>query len=313
MSGVNSQGNGGQGLGERERSTLDRLLEGKSDGFRAKVLDVVIRNGWDVNEPSFMILLATGQMEVLLMEFPDQFEALFTRLLEGQRQVFGEMQRFLESQGADIQDYLKGVEATGSQLVEGVSEQVGKLKGFALEQRVQTRKDVEGILALAQEKEDKQVELLEKAMEVGSKRHLVAVETQANTLIENAGTKLRGKYLKDLVTPVVIAALVLTGLGGIMGWTFHRQAMGELDPAGPRQLSLEQWDSLGWAVSKEGQLARNLIEWNEANLYECRAGQGMGNERLGITGYEGRLIKSGICALWVVPPGKRKFGPKPSQ
>jgi len=72
--------------------------------------------------------------------------------------------------------------------------------------------------------------------------------------------------------PVVIAAMIFTGLVGIMGWAFHRLTMGELEPVGPRQLSLSQWESLQWAVSKEGQLARNLIRWNETNLYECRAG-----------------------------------------
>jgi len=66
--------------------------------------------------------------------------------------------------------------------------------------------------------------------------------------------------------------MIFTGLVGIMGWAFHRLTMGELEPVGPRQLSLSQWESLQWAVSKEGQLARNLIRWNETNLYECRAG-----------------------------------------
>jgi len=150
-------------------------------------------------------------------------------------------------------------------------------------------------------------------MAIGSQKHLIAVADQANTLIETAGEKLKSKHLQELITMVVAAAIAFTSLGGIMGWTFHRLAMGELDPAGSRQLSLGQWESLQWAVSKEGQLARNLIRWNETNLYEYRAGQGIGNEDLRITGYEDRLVKYGVCALWVVPPEKRRFGPKPSQ
>jgi len=311
-----SQGNGqnGQGdLSERERSTLDKLLEGRSDSFKVKVLDLVVRNGWDVDEPSFQILLATGQMEVLLSQFPEEFESLFRQLLEGQRQQFVEQKRFLEAQGVAIQDYLKGVEATGSQLVAGVKEQVWELRQFARAQREQAERSVEQVLTLAQEQEDKQRRLLEKAMAIGSQKHLIAVADQANTLIETAGEKLKGKHLQELITMVVAAAIAFTSLGGIMGWTFHRLTMGELDPAGPRQLSLSQWESLQWAVSKEGQLARNLIRWNQSNLYECRAGQGIGNEDLGIIGYEDRVVKYGVCALWVVPPEKRRFGPKRSQ
>lgn len=311
-----SQDNGQNGhgdLSERERSTLDRLLEGRSDGFKVKVLDLVVRNGWDVDEPSFQILLATGQMEVLLSQFPEQFEGLFRQLLELQRQQFAEQKRFLEAQQGAIRDYLKGVEATGAQLVAGVKDQVRDLQRFAETQRQQAERSMEEVLTLAQEQEDQQRRLLEKAMAIGSQKHLIAVADQANTLIETAGDKLKSKHFKELLLPVVTAAMVLTTLGGIMGWTFHRLAMGELDPAGPRQLSLSQWESLQWAVSKEGQLARNLIRWNPSNLYECRAGQGIGNEDLGITGYEQRVVKYGICALWVVPPEKRRFGPKPNQ
>lgn len=309
-----SQQNGhGQRLSEQEKNNLDLLLEGRSDTFKAKVLKLVVRNGWDVNEPSFQLLVATGQLEVLLEMFPEQFETLFRRLLTLQQERFQEIRHWLDAQKADIKGYLQGVEATGSQLVSGVKDQVKELKQFTTSQRTQIKQDIGQVLVLAQQERDKLHQDLASALKVASQKHLAAVEAQANTLIENAGTKLRGKYLKELVTPVVIAALMLFSLGGLTGWTFHKAAMGELDPAGPRQLSLEQWESLQWAASKDGQLAHNLIEWNQPNLNECLAGQGTGNKSLRLTGYEGRPIKYGICALWVVPPGKRKFGPEPSQ
>lgn len=306
----------GRGPGEQEvavRSLLDRLLESRSDEFKAKVYELVVRYGWDVNDPSFVILIATNQLEVLLVLFPKKFEELFLKLLKLQQQRFGEMQDHLDGQRADIRTYLQGVEATGSQLVSGVSEQVRQLEQFTDSQHTQVEEDVRNVLSLAKEEREKLHQDLEKKLKVASKAHLAAVESEASTLIETAGTKLKGKYLKELVTPVAIAALTLFSLGGITGWTFHRQAMGALDPAGPRQLSSEQWESLQWAVSKEGQLARNLIEWNEPNLSECLAGQGMGGETLELVNSEKQLIKYGNCSLWVVSPGKRKFGPKPSQ
>lgn len=309
-----TQQNGqGQRLSEQEKNALELLLEGRSDTFKAKVLELVVRNGWDVNEPSFQLLVATGQLEVLLEIFPQQFEALFRRLLRLQQERFQEIRQWLDTQKVDIKGYLQGVEATGSQLISGVKDQVTELRQFTTSQRTQIKQDIGEVLVLAQQERDKLHQDLAAALKVASQKHLAAVEDQANTLIENAGTKLRGKYLKELMTPVVIAAAVVFGIGGLTGWTFHKAAMGELDPAGPRQLSLEQWQSLQWAVSQEGQLAHNLIEWNQPNLSECIAGQGVGNESLGVSGYEERPIKYGNCALWVVPPGKRQFGSKPSQ
>lgn len=72
--------------------TLDRLLAHRSPEFRAQLLEVVARNGWNVNDPSFIILLATGQMELLLQQLPDDLEALMDEALE----QFDERLRLLE-------------------------------------------------------------------------------------------------------------------------------------------------------------------------------------------------------------------------
>jgi hypothetical protein len=72
--------------------TLDRLLAHRSPEFRARLLEVVARNGWNVNDPSFVILLATGQMELLLQQLPDDLESLMNEALE----QFDERLRLLE-------------------------------------------------------------------------------------------------------------------------------------------------------------------------------------------------------------------------
>ena len=246
MSGMS--GGNGQGLGERERSTLDRLLEGKSDGFRAKVLDVVVRNGWDVNEPSFMILLATGQMQVLLEEFPEQFEALFTRLLERQRQVFNEQRQFWKSQGAEIRDYLRGVEATGSQLVAGVSDEVRELRGFAQGQRAQLKQDVQEVLGLANTEKEQLLEEVRSQMKVGQKHYFAAVQAQAKTLVEESGKRWRLEFFREagVIAGIVGAVVFLMGLGA--GMKLHQGFV--------RGDEIFQWGQRMWS-------------WNQAQFLEC--------------------------------------------
>ncbi len=57
---------------------LDKLIEGKSEEFKRKVLELVARTGLGPNDPLFVILLSTGRLEVLMEETPAALEALFT-------------------------------------------------------------------------------------------------------------------------------------------------------------------------------------------------------------------------------------------
>ncbi len=307
--------NGKSGFEEtpQAKGLLDQLLKGKSATYKAKVRDLVLKNGWDVNDPSFAILIATGKLEVLLDLFPEQFEVLFERLLEVTKQQFLDVKGWVDAQKSDIRDYLQGLQAAGDQLVAGVSGQVDELKALTEQRQGQLRAHVSQVLSLAKEQRDQVRQELAEQFKVAQKAHLVSLDAQAKTLIVQAGDVLRLEYLKELFKWGAIAGLVFTGLGIAGGWMLHRYMMGALDPAGPRQLSLEQWQRLEWAVSKDGQLAQHLMEWNESGLQECIAGNGLGNESLGLSGYEHRPVKYGICALWVVPPDKREFGEKPDK
>jgi hypothetical protein len=59
-----------------EQALLEILLDGRSDHFKAKVLEVVYRHRLDVNDPNLQILIATGQLEVLLEEMPDRLQKI---------------------------------------------------------------------------------------------------------------------------------------------------------------------------------------------------------------------------------------------
>lgn len=273
------------------KSLLDQLLKGKSATFKAKVRDLVLRQGWDVNDPSFAILIATGKLEVLLEQFPAEFEGLFERYRGEQREAEVGMEQLRE----ELQAVIKGMEALGDRWVVGVAAQVQELRELMELSQDQLRASVQKSLNLAQrEREALRLELRQE-WELAQKLNLRAV----------AG--LQQRYLQGLLKWGVLAALGVMGLGMVVGWTGHRLALGALDPAGPRQLSLRQWQLLEWAVSREGQLARNLLQWNQGHLQECIAGRVVGGSQLMLS-FQDQPVFYGNCVLWVVPPEKRELG-----
>jgi hypothetical protein len=71
------------------------------------------------------------------------------------------------------------------------------------------------------------------------------------------------------------------------------------------KLSLEEAQSLDWAMSPEGQYARQLLFWNDSLMGgECQAQVKRLDVRLR---YGSLTARNGFCFLWVVPPDKREF------
>lgn len=303
-----------RGMSLKDQQYLDLALEGKSDEFKVKVYEIVRLFKLDASDPAFLMMVGSGRLEVLLDEFPNQFEALFRRELNALKQQFKAMQDWLGQEKLKLKGCLEGLETTGDRIVEELADQTTELKTFATEQRSQLIQTVSQIVKLAKEEKAALQQELKAGQKTAQLEHLAAVKAEAEQMIEMAGDRLHSRYFGRLVPVITISAISLLGVGGACGWTLHRQVMGELDPVGKRQLSLKQWETLQWAVSADGQLAKNLLEWNGATISECQHGQGPGGEKLHmVTSDEERPITFGNCTLWVVPPEKREFGPKPNQ
>ena len=95
-------------------SLLDQLLVGRSAEFKARVYELVVRYQWDVNDPSFAILVATGQMEVLLDQFPEQFEGLFEGLLQRLQAQSQGLQDWFVGEKGDLKELIRGLEVQQS-------------------------------------------------------------------------------------------------------------------------------------------------------------------------------------------------------
>jgi hypothetical protein len=56
---------------------LAEALRGKSDDFKRRVLDFVSKTGLSQDDPLFLVLVATGQLEMMLSDAPQTLQLLF--------------------------------------------------------------------------------------------------------------------------------------------------------------------------------------------------------------------------------------------
>ena len=66
----------------KNESYLNRLLEGKDADFQRRVLAITVEHGLSTSDPLFLIMLSTGQLQVLLEDKPNEFNQLFQRWSE---------------------------------------------------------------------------------------------------------------------------------------------------------------------------------------------------------------------------------------
>jgi hypothetical protein len=118
---------------------------------------------------------------------------------------------------------------------------------------------------------------------------------QAKASEKEPGWKVFGLF--GVITLLVMLVGVLAGRG-----------MSEAERVSFRQqgnLTLEEAHALDWALSPEGQYARQLLLWNDSLMGgECQAQVSRLNVRLR---YGSLTARHGFCFLWVVPPEKREF------
>ncbi len=63
----------------KNESYLNRLLEGKDADFQRRVLAIAVEHGLSTSDPLFLIMLSTGQLQVLLEDKPNELDSLFKR------------------------------------------------------------------------------------------------------------------------------------------------------------------------------------------------------------------------------------------
>lgn len=142
-----------------------------------------------------------------------------------------------------------------------------------------------------------------------------ALEAQKTAIAQTVQALIRktaiDQFMRQLsAASTIVAAVILTvaaGIGGGAGWMYAQwqRSQIEADPAGKRQLTLNEVNTLQWAMSRDGRFAKQMMTWNQALLKRNWQGRFVCEEqakKLGVVLKIGeQKVESGFCTLWVHP------------
>ena len=262
-------------IDERDKtdySLLEKLLEGRSDSFKAKILDLVVVTELDANDPLFLFLVATSSLEKMLADTPKSLEQLF------------------RSWEKDIQQM---IDVVGQSTVDIHRQEIAKAMGEAPLSA--------NALQSAPKANASAIEQSKVTLESKSQRQPCSYPPKGS--MDFPVVKASPMTNITAICGAVVLSL-LCGLGA--GWGLSELSQPKLDPNGSRQLTLDEASTLNWAISKEGKLARNITKWNAGYLdnLQCQKDAIEAGIRLN---FGGKKATSGYCLLWVAPPSQRKY------
>jgi hypothetical protein len=229
-------------------SLLSLALDEQDEAFKNKIYEIVIQTGIDIDDPAFLMMIASGRLEKLLEDSPKELSALFDQWSDLVHTRLDEYQRGLEHyEQAAVKGQQKAIARAVSDLIR-------------------------------------------------------------KTAIE----KFLHSFNAVSIGLGAIVILVAIGVGGLLGssWATWRQSTIEYAPGEPKPLTLEEADTLQWAMSEEGKFAQQLVEWNQDLLGRHGSSRVCEQEatQLGVTlEMNGKKAQSGFCTLWVEPLNRRRF------
>jgi hypothetical protein len=151
----------------------------------------------------------------------------------------------------------------------------------------------------------------QKSGELNVQEHAAAMAKGAARLFERRQSQQEMSGLAPLAIPMLsFCSVLLVATGTVGGWVFSQYQRSPIVTDKPIHLTQHQVDDLRWMSTEQGQLAKNLVTWNDGQIVACQKNQTalFQSGDITVTGYG--KVKSGACMLWVVPPGSRQFEPE---
>jgi uncharacterized protein YdiU (UPF0061 family) len=246
----------------------------RSDTFKAQVLEIVYRHHIDPNDPNFQILIATGQLEVLLQSAPQEFEQKFAHLLETlRRTVDADLKSFQQAVTAEqeaLRQSLLGVKQLTEEQQQALAQALQKMQAAIAEERSHLIQDAVAQKQLLGQMVVQQQEEHDRQRETAVQEYKTALAKEAQHLIQQAAAELRGTWGLRVALPSAIAAVMIAGIGAFAGWSVKSaQVYQHYSPA-----ELAYLDQL-WV-------------WNSDRLLKCQR------------------LRAAQCQLWIVPPPSSK-------
>ena len=203
-------------------SLLAQYLEGRSETFQNKVYELVIRYGWDVNDPSFAILLATGQMETILESFPEQFEALFLKLMQESQQRLVEHRRWFEGRNSELKSYIQGLEAQQSQSMQQLNDHIAAFQEGIEAQRQANAEQINQVFALAEQRRSQFITEAKAALQPAQAALTHSAYSGAIELIHRAEQIWQKKFIRETAWYGLTGGGMIFCLGFVAGIIVYR-------------------------------------------------------------------------------------------
>jgi hypothetical protein len=152
---------------------------------------------------------------------------------------------------------------------------------------------------------------LQKASELAVQQLRAEIAKSVARLVEDNQSRQEMSGLAPLAIPMLsVCSILLVAAGSVGGWVVSQYQRSPIVTDRPMQLTQRQVDNLRWAETEQGQLAKDIVTWNDGQIIACQKNQTalFQSGDIIVAGYG--KVKSGACMLWVVPPSSRQFEPE---
>jgi hypothetical protein len=101
---------------DKDLQALDVLLQGKSDAYKGRILEYVRNAKVDADDPTFVLTVALGNLETMLVDLPQAISAGGAESLEQIRAIITKFQTQSLGSVADIQAKIESIESLAKTL-----------------------------------------------------------------------------------------------------------------------------------------------------------------------------------------------------
>lgn len=266
-------------------SLISQVLKGKDPEFRAHVINTAYRYGLDKNDPLLIILLATGQLELLLEQKPDEIDNFFKGWQSRWQSDLKDSQAIISQELEQVQQFVDNWAQSSRELLERQSKAAIT---------VQSRNISNSVKTLV-----RQAALEKVAHDIWSVIFGSGVVFSAIAIGVFVGLAIPRFTPSPELDPTGLRQLTLKEAAALE-WGLSNEG----------QFAQKNADTIRWAMSNEGKYARQFMSWNQALLSEKNGKKLCETEvnRLGVTlTVEGKPSKGGFCTLWIRSPQERQF------
>lgn len=190
---------------EQTKAAIYRALEGEPEDFKLMVLDMAYQNGWDANDPSFLLLAATGQLRALLRLHPSQIQAAMDDALKHIKQEWIKW----HTQTLTV---ATGVEITAQQMTARLGEVAQLMQAERNELKALMAAERAALATQMQEMARQQEQVLRATTEELIAEGIITQQKRADTQVKQIVESARAKYYWESISTACLLVMTVMAL-----------------------------------------------------------------------------------------------------